>query len=364
MLRDALDRLLQQRPIPAKQILAEMAAASLVASKEDFSAVVEIARLDDVFDEILAYPAMALSPAWGSRGIDLLCDIATNGPHRSGALSILSVVSLGRVPTREDVHFLDESWDELKKYKLLEEIPAEALRRTREVILDHLTNPHRKSQLLYNIASQALFDRDNTTQAERLDFLMDMLVDGHLVLNKTILSQFEDLLSQGPLHEEDLHQFLVRHPVLLDPFVTELRSKHELGDDFITDFVVRRTNNEYVVVEIENSTDKLFTEGGAFTRDLMTAVAQVRDFHAWIADNIAYAQTKLPGIRHPDGLVVIGRRRDLSPQMEKRLSEENFSRRGHIKIVTYDDLLQQGMSVYRNALERPVVFRSKDKKSI
>jgi hypothetical protein len=96
----------------------------------------------------------------------------------------------------------------------------------------------------------------------------------------------------------------------------------------------------------------------------MKAVGQVRDFQAWISDNIAYAQTKLPGIRHPDGLVVIGRRAPLTQIMEQRLSEENFSRRGHIKIVTYDDLLSQGRSVYRNAIERPVVQRSRDQKTI
>jgi hypothetical protein len=72
---------------------------------------------------------------------------------------------------------------------------------------------------------------------------------------------------------------------------------------------------------------------------------------------------KLPGIRHPEGLVVIGRRASLTPLMAQRLSE-NFSRRGHIKVVTYDDLLSQAHSSYRNTIERPVVLRSRDQKSI
>ncbi len=143
-----------------------------------------------------------------------------------------------------------------------------------------------------------------------------------------------------------------------------MRNKHELGNDFITDFVVRRINNEYVLVEIENSTDKLFRQDGSFTSDLMKAVAQVRDFQAWISDNIAYAQTKLPGFRHPSGMVIIGRRSGLSVEMVKRLDEENFSRRGHIKIITYDDLLEQAKAVYRNILERPPILKSKDQKVI
>jgi hypothetical protein len=132
-----------------------------------------------------------------------------------------------------------------------------------------------------------------------------------------------------------------------------------LGDDFITDYVVRRINNEYLIVEIENSTDQLFNQNGQFSAALTGAVGQVRDFQGWISENIAYARTKLPDIRHPDGLVVIGRRRDLHPEMVRRLEEENFSRRGHIKIVTYDDLLTQASTIYKNMLMRPASFTGK-----
>ena len=122
--------------------------------------------------------------------------------------------------------------------------------------------------------------------------------------------------------------------------------------------------NEYIVVEIERSTHKLFTKKGILTASLNTAIGQVRDFQAWLSDNIAYAQTKLPKIQRPDGLVIIGRRKDLAPEMERRLDEENFSRRGHIRIVTYDDLLEQAKTVYRNMAERPLVMKSKEQKRL
>ncbi len=363
-LRDTIERLLLERPIPVESIVAEMAKASRLAEPDDLDAVLFVAKFDELFDQTIAYPAMSLLPAWGEGGIECLCEMASNGPHYSAAFSILAAVSLGRVPTSGDVHFLRVHWDTLEKYSLGPDIVPLAIRRTREVVLDHLSDPYRKSRLLSYISSQVMFPADNTAQSERLDFLMDMLVDTQMVLNKDILARLQSLLDAPPDREEDLHRFLVAHPVVLDPFVTELRTKHELGDDFITDFVVRRTNDEYVVVEIENSTDLLFKQDGSFSSSLMAAVAQVRDFQAWISDNIAYAQSKLPGIRHPDGLVVIGRRSELDSIMEKRLSEENFSRRGHTRIVTYDDLLSQARSVYRNAVERPVVLRSRDQKSI
>ena len=363
-LKDTIRELYSERPVPAEKIIAEMAKASRMADSNEIEGVLYAAKLDDVYDQLIAWPALALLPAWGVEGIKNLSLFATNGPHESAALAVLAAKSLGRVPTSQDLLFLRGNWDSLEKYKFDPELAIEGIRCLREVVLDHLTDPYRKSCLLRAISSQAMFPTDNVAQAERLDFLMDMLVDTHLVLNREILDQFAALLDQGPEREEALHQFLVDHPVLLDPFVTELRTKHELGDDFITDFVVRRTNDEYVLVEIENSTDELFKVDGSFTAALMTAVGQVRDFQAWIADNIAYAQTKLPRIRHPDGLVVSGRRQSLSSIMEKRLSEENFSRRGHIKIVTFDDLLNQGRLVYRNAIERPIVLRSRDQRTL
>jgi hypothetical protein len=364
MFREQIERLLLQRPILVEEIVTLMAKASRLAEPADFELLVQIARLDDVMDESLAYPALALLPAWGNKGFDELCRMAMDGPHYTAAVTVLATLALGRVPQAQDLHFLRERWNATEKYQLPPAMPAEAQRRLRAIIFDHLGDADLKSRLLNAISWQSFFPKENTSQEERLNFLVDMLIDSHMYLNKAILKQFEDLLAAGPAREEELHRFLVEHPVLLDPFVTELRTKHELGDDFITDFVVRRMNNEYMVVEIENSTDKLFNNDGSFTADLMKAIAQVRDFQAWLGDNIAYAQTKLPHIRRPEGLVIIGRRLDLTPIMQKRLSEENFSRRGHIKVVTYDDLLAQAKAVYQNALDRPLVLRAKEQKTL
>lgn len=363
-LQDSIWKLLAQRPIPVEEIISNLGSAACIHNESDLSIVNKIAELDDVMDEILAYPAMALLPAWGSPGIEILSRMVTNGPHYTTALSILTVIALGRIPTARDLYFLPKNWGTLCEYKVDEKQSREALLSLRSVILEHLTDPYKKSRLLSAISHQAMFGSGDRGEEERLDFLLAMLIDSQTVLNQTILEGFEDLLARGPAREEEMHKFLVKHPVLLDAFVMELRSKHELGDDFITDFVIRRSNDEYVLVEIENSTDRLFKREGTFSVNLNTAIAQVRDFQAWVSENIAYARTKLPGIMHPDGLVVIGRRNELTSEMQKRLAEENFSRRGHIRIITFDDLLSQARVVYRNMLERPLVLQSRDQKSL
>src|SRR5450756_198476 len=116
--QDTIDRLLEQRPIPVCSVVTELTRASRDAVPADFDVVLGIARLNDVFDERLAYPAMALMPAWGVGGIDALCALAAEGPHESVAFSILSTISLGRVPSSADVPFLGSDWDSSAAYVL------------------------------------------------------------------------------------------------------------------------------------------------------------------------------------------------------------------------------------------------------
>ncbi len=70
--------------------------------------------------------------------------------------------------------------------------------------------------LLSNMASQAFFPKNNSSQLENLDFLVELLVDTHLILNEAILHDFEKLLGAGPDREEDLHQFLLTFPILIE----------------------------------------------------------------------------------------------------------------------------------------------------
>ncbi len=359
-----ITKLLDERPIPVQRIVEYLAGSAREGDGEDVEVLERLSRLDDPMDVYLAVPALALLPAWGLVGLEVVVDQAFHGPHRTHALSVLGVIAQGRCPNSKDVHFLPKDQDLSFEYAVPDELSAEALRRIRSGMLECITDPIEKRTLLWSIASLGIFPESTEKHISWFSFYLNLLIDSHLVVNHSMLQEFESLLDAYPKKEEELQRFLTNHPVLLDPFVTELRSKHQLGDDFITDYVVRRINNEYVLVEIENSTDKVFTREGQFTTSVTKALSQVRDFQAWVADNIAYAQKKLPGIRRPDGLVVIGRRKDLSEIDMKRLDEENYSRRGHTKVVTYDDLLSQARAVHQNLLNHPVVLRAKDQRII
>lgn len=355
---------LEERPLPIGDILEGLAVAASKANPSDLAAVELVSNLDDVMDVRLASPALALAPAWGVNGLDVLEKQAFNGPHRVSAMSILGAIAKGRCPTVNDEMHLYQCKKEWLEYDVADDLATEAMKRIRDGMLDRVDDADEKSSLVWAIATLGMFSKVTDEHTSWFEFYTDLLIDSHLVVNRSMLEQFETLLDSGPAKEEVLQKFLTANPVLLDPFVTELRSKHQLGDDFKTDYAVRRINNDYVLVEIENSTDKIFTREGQFTTEMSKASSQVRDFQAWIADNIAYAQRKLPGIRRPYGLVVIGRQKDLDSTDAVRLDEENFSRRGHIRIVTYDDLLKQAKAVHQNLVTRPPVLRAKDQRTI
>ena len=79
------------------------------------------------------------------------------------------------------------------------------------------------------------------------------------------------------------------------------------GLEFVTDFVLRRLDNEYVLVEIEKPHDKLFGRGSDFSSKFTHAFGQILGFQEWVDENPAYARKFMPGIPPPRGLPVLGR---------------------------------------------------------
>ena len=367
-LRVKISKYSSERPIAIDKITEALALASLTASKDDYLFVVDLVKMDELYDVNFVIPAMAALPGWGVEGIKQLLGFVFDDNNeittRDIALEVILAVSRGIVPQSKHIVFLDSSWDTKKKYELTEELANYCLYGLRENLLIAFDDEYKRSEVLYLLAMKAFTGRVRDGDKEALDYFLSLIVDNQLILNLTIIKKFEDLIESSPDHEEQLQKYLTKHPILLDPFVSELYTKQELGSDFITDYVVKRMNNQYVLVEIENSTDRLFIQNGSFSSHLTSAIAQVRDFQAWVSDNLSYAQKKMPRIKHPEGLVGIGRRNTMNEIELKRLAEENYSRRGHIRIVTYDDLLDTAKSVYKNIIERPPVLTTKDTKSI
>ena len=117
----------------------------------------------------------------------------------------------------------------------------------------------------------------------------------------------------------------------------------------ITDFVIKTLENNYILVEIEKPHDRIFNAYNDFSASFVHAYGQVLDFISWVDRNIAYAQTKLPNISAPDGILIIGRSKSLTVDQKKKLEYFN-SNSTLIKIYTYDDILINAIRLYQNLI--------------
>jgi len=95
----------------------------------------------------------------------------------------------------------------------------------------------------------------------------------------SIRNDFLELLNRNP-REEDIHQFIVRNPILIAGLrfgAKRIFSKPNFGSDFKADFAMAGWGNyiSWTFVEIERADYKLFTKEGLIAQPLNRAIAQV-----------------------------------------------------------------------------------------
>jgi len=131
-----------------------------------------------------------------------------------------------------------------------------------------------------------------------------------------------------------------------------VHSKVQLGAEYVADFVIETYDGLYKLVEIEKPTDRLYLKNGDPSSALTHAEQQVLNWQRWIRQNIAYIRfaSQLP-MNDPEGLVIIGLRSQMSKDEIHRLEERNISKRGRIKIITFDDLSLQLNQLTENIVE-------------
>jgi len=170
------------------------------------------------------------------------------------------------------------------------------------------------------------------------------------ILHFLRLAQFESLLNKPGVREEEIKQFLKSESsrLIFGLECIRLHTEHQFGAEFQADFVLEFPEQRYVIVEIENPNQRLYTKRGDPTASLSHARQQVEDWQQWLEENNAYAQKRLPVCVSPEGLVIIGRRGSLTPVDRGRLARSNINTRGRLTVRTYDDLLESARAVAVN----------------
>ena len=166
-----------------------------------------------------------------------------------------------------------------------------------------------------------------------------------------LLNSYKELLDSAPDKEEVLQSFLKENSFLLFPAKVKAWPKLAIGANK-TDFVFKDATGDYLLVELEKSTDKLFIKDGHVSAKLNHAHGQILDWKRYIEDNLSTVQRELglDGISsNPKSLIVMGRSKDLNADNRRKLiAIENDCPK--LKIMTYDDVLNNAKTIIENLL--------------
>ena len=238
--------------------------------------------------------------------------------------------------------------------ELIRPLAEETIRAVRDAVNQLIIEARTSSGLFRHVVSFLSFSYINRTIGESdgvgLDDFYDIMTSGAIKLSRPLLQQFDEMIIQD-LREEDYQVFLKQHPVFLDPLAADVLPKQKLGIEMVTDFVLRRYDNKYILVEIEKPQDRLFTLSNDFTAEFIHAFGQIIDFQQWVDSHAAYARVHMPGVSSPRGLLVIGRRTGLSKENKAKLHRFSINCVS-IDIVTFDDLLQNATILYESILRK------------
>lgn len=166
-----------------------------------------------------------------------------------------------------------------------------------------------------------------------------------------LLNSYKELLDSEPDREEVLQSFLKENSFFLFPTKVKTWPKLAIGAKK-TDFIFKDATGDYLLVELEKSTDKLFLKNGHTSSKLNHAHGQILDWKRYIEDNLSTVQHELglDGISaNPKSLIVIGRSKYLNAENKRKLiAIENDCPK--LKIMTYDDIYENAKSVIENLL--------------
>lgn len=176
--------------------------------------------------------------------------------------------------------------------------------------------------------------------------MFELFTEPAIKITSRLINEFKKLVNDD--HPEEVYQqFLSKHPVFIDPLASKVIPKQRLGIEHITDFVLQRLDNEYIVVEIEKPQDKIFTNGNDFTAKFTHAYGQVLDFQEWVDAHGEYARNLIPNISTPRGMLIMGLRVGLSDYQAAKLKRLNFNSKS-VDVFTFDDLIKKATDLHRN----------------
>lgn len=283
----------------------------------------------------------------GPKGVEVLASVVREAPgmiYPAMILESLWYAAQGEnVPATDSIEAATDFRDGL---------PQETIS-VAQVAFQDLTSECRMNEVLFDKLLHFLYQGNSNAKNRgkpQLDrfrrSVFEIFAESSIKITRRVIDGFERLI-ENDLLEQPYQEYLAEHPVLIDPLAAQVIDRQRLGLELTTDFVIRRLDNDYILIEIEKPRDAIFTTKNDFTAEFNHAFGQVLDFQAWVNKHPDYARHHMPGISCPRGLLVIGRKNKLTAEQSDKLRQYCLNSQS-VSVLTYDDLVERARTLYAN----------------
>jgi hypothetical protein len=303
--------------------------------------VVELIKKADMAE--IRIPCLYSLISWREKGLEELKTLAASGSHKflSNALTILSIVIAEEKMLPHQGHFLgDKSLQKVNAIIVSAQLEKQARSILRELIISVPLD-----ELMRSIGSS--FSMMAITENLAAKELIKALSAKWLHFGPPTLEEYARLLNEHKNDEPVFQDFFTRYPQLLDPMAVKVWSKPALHGAWIPDFLIRRADDSYLVVEIECPGKSIITRNNHFSAEATHSEKQVIDYKAFINERIQEMRHHFPNIGEPDGLVIIGMETKLTISQKRALLITNNNKL-KLKTVGFDWVLERATSIIKN----------------
>ena len=293
----------------------------------------------------ITYPTYCALCCWGIDGLRSIEEISLIGKrvcHRSAAITLFASISetsqvLESISLPVDQGLLRIVNNNLKSNDLSKFSQEILGRMIRKIPIDEVLNPISQSFI-------QIYMNDNHQLSRAI---VGALSSRWLEFGPVVLDKYEQLLRAEAVTEAAFQKFFETYPQFLDPYAIEVWAKPDFHGLLEPDFLIRRTDNTYLIVEIEKPSKMLVTKSNQLASVATQAEQQALDYRAFLDERAAQARVHFRNYSSADCLTVIGLEGKLNDSQSKalRLVNEN---RGKSKIVGFDTLLKRSESIVQN----------------
>lgn len=233
----------------------------------------------DADDLHVTFPTYAALMAWGAEGMGLIVEIALTHPKvksKSAAFTLFSIAALdGRISPSSMVMVplaIQNAMNAKADPRVMRSDASHALRTL------ILSLPAEDLMLPLSQSMMHLMDRQDVVAT-----LVVALGVKWLRFGPPVLDQYRQLIADSPNDEPEFQAFFCRYPQLLDPMAVQVWSQPDFHGALEPDFVIRRADDSYLVVEIECPGKLLMTRGNQLSSEATHAESQAVEYESFLS---------------------------------------------------------------------------------